>query len=133
MRNAKKKISSFSTLYIITGLSLILFQFYYIGSEIYMITSSNKVFEEAREELVFLREKKEEKEKIKTIRSTPQYKDRFQKENYDIYQEGEIVLILPPEKEEVDPYDDLTPLEIEWEEQKKKPIPQQWKDLFFKD
>ncbi len=127
----KKRLSSFSAIYIIIGMILILFQFYFIGSEMYKINSSNKIFEEIKKELLSLQEKRDEKQKQKEIRSTPEYQDRFLKENFDIYKKGEIVLILPPEEKEKDAYENLTPSELELELRKKNPIDQQWREIFF--
>lgn len=128
----KKKVSSFSAFYIVLGMTLIVFQFYFIGNEMYKISASNKVFSELKDELELLQIKKEEKEKQQEIRSTPEYFDRFQKENYDIYKEGEIVLILPPLEKEEDPFSNLTPHELELELKKNKSIQQQWREVFFK-
>jgi len=128
----QKQLSSFSTFYIITGLSLILWQFYSIGEEMYTISASNQIFSELEDEIILLKEKKREKAKTREIRSTEQYRDRFNKENHDIYQEGEIVIILPPLLKEDDIFENLSPLEIEFELQKRKPIPEQWKEVFFK-
>lgn len=128
----QKQLSSFSAFYIVTGLSLILWQFYSIGEEMYTISASNQIFSELEDEIILLKEKKREKAKTREIRSTEQYRDRFNKENHDIYQEGEIVLILPPLLKEDDIFENLSPLEIEFELQKRKPIPEQWKEVFFK-
>ncbi len=127
----RKKISSFAAMYILTGLFLILFQFYSIGSEMYTISASNRVFDELQADIDQLKKERREKETTLHIRSTPEYADRFKKENHDIYQEGEIVLILPPEEKEKDEFENLSPLEIERELQRRKPIEQQWKDVFF--
>jgi len=129
----QKKISSFSAFYILFGLSLILWQFYSIGQEMYTISASNQLFEEREAEILLLQQKKLEKEKTLKIRSTKEYADRFQKENYDVYQKGEIVLILPPQEKKDDEFENLSPLEIEFELQKRKPIPEQWKNVFFKN
>ncbi len=128
----KNTLSSFSALYITTGFALILWQFYSIGNEMYTINVSNQIFLELEKEIELLQEKKNQYTKLRKIRSTPQYEDSFKKENYDLYQEGEIVLILPPKEKENNEFDNLSPLEIEQELQKRKPIEEQWKDIFLK-
>lgn len=127
----KKEISSFSATYIIIGLLAILFLLYFIGVTMYSVRSQNDIFEEKKYENQRLVLKREELKKVKAIRSTPQYKDRFDKENFNLYQKGEIVFVLPPQEEESDEFAGLTAEQIAQELEKKSPIIEQWKNIFW--
>lgn len=127
----RKTISSFAAAYIVIGLLGVIILLYSIGREVYKVTTQNLIFTEKEAELEKLKVQIEELEKTFSIRSTPEYKQRFRKENFDIYENGEIVLILPPE-EKTNEFVGLTPEQIQAEIDKKKPIINQWKDVFFK-
>ncbi len=123
----EKEISYFLKLYILLIIGYILFLFYYIYSELVKTHQSQQNLTAKEEELTILNKKLSQLEKIKKQMSTPQYKDRMNKEIKGKLQEGEHQFKTPQIHKK-------TKKEIQIQEAQlylQKPIIEEWKDVFF--
>lgn len=122
----EKKISSFATVYIMGGMLYILFLFYYIGTEIQRVNTSERIIAEKVEELELLKNQRNKRIKTKQIMLTPEYQDRIKKEIEGKLNDGEKEYIVTLPKKEDSPLLEPDAL-LYWQ----RPIVEEWSDVFF--
>lgn len=119
--------------FILTGLFLVLFLLYNIGRILYEKHSFQILFEDLQAENTRLEGENKDLEKQVILRQTKEYLDRFAKENFDLLNPGEKRIVLPVETPSLDgkKLKALPPSLLLKELEKKKPIREQWWDVFF--
>lgn len=128
----KNRISSFSTVFILSGFLYILFLLYSIGSSVWSVQQTEFLIVKKEQEVKMLEKKRNERLQSKYIMLSPQYQDRIAKETLHTLSTGEKEFILPIETamtlEETNPY-----AKSAEQLQKEKSIPEQWNDVFFRN
>jgi len=131
MKNFELFHSPVLSFFIFLGLSFTLFLLYLIGTEVYKVHSLEKVFQELAEENNRLADQNNTLEEESVIRQTLEYIDRFAKENQERLNEGEIEIILPKEENKEEEFKGLSDAELFLEIKKKRPVREQWIEIFF--
>lgn len=121
----KKRVSSFSAIYIMGGLLYIVFLLYYIGTQMQRVHNTNLIYLEKEQELTNLKNTRNRVMTKKNIMTTAEHADRRNKENFGILADGEKEYILPAEfyNKQQTPAQIFIPENI--------PIQEQWKNIFF--
>lgn len=108
----------------------ILFLFYYIGTEIQKVNSSNRVILAQQQELSELVEIRNKRYKTKLTMLTQEYQDRIKKEREGILNPGEKRLLLTKDLDQYRKLEEFREQE-EHEYYLQKPIIEEWKNIFF--
>ena len=135
MKPEQSSSSPKTALFIIMGLSFILFLLYNIGNALYEKHSFQIIFDDLQKENKNIEEQNENLEKQVILRQTKEYLDRFAKENFDLLNPGEKRIVLPLETPQTSNEESLNilPHSILLKElEKRKPIREQWWDIFWK-
>jgi cell division protein FtsB len=123
-----------TAIFIIIGLSFVLFLLYSIGESLYKKHSFQILFDDLQKENERLKAENESLEQQVILRQTKEYLDRFAKENFDLLNPGEKRLVLPIETPDLSDTKTLNALPqslLLKELQKRKPIREQWWDVFL--
>lgn len=125
-----KSRSFLTQLVIVGGFLIFLYIFFALATAIYKDYRLDTNIEKFEEEIEKLAEKARQKPKMVTMLESSQYKDRYAKENLNLLNPGERLIVIPGEERvvkaepvQMDSFDDTAILNL--------PYRQQWWQYFF--